>query len=182
MREMCEGHAGDSEFIIVELDFDHNAKKWDVRGIFLSAHCLGNSDGRCKWYRGTGLQQFEWIESPEGFNTPVVWIARGSHAAYPTRASCDSGFWLFDTCDGNRLRIRFPVRTKLQNIGSRSNPFMGETDCVAPGRGGWRSALADSTLKECFWMPNKPFRGWQRSRAGTAPTPYDRHLREAASF
>lgn len=180
--EMCEGHTGDSEFMIVELGFNATTPGWIVQGVFLSAHCHGRSDGRCRWYRDAALHRFQWIGESARRNGPVVWVARGSHAAYPGRGDCDTGFWQFDTCDNNTLAVRFPVRTRAQNLGSRSRPFMGASDCTVPGRGGWLSTLADASVAECFWTSAKPFRGWQRVHQGTPPTPYDRPLRERAGF
>ncbi len=179
--EMCEGHTGDSEFMIVELGLNAPESRVAVEGIFLSAHCHGRSDGRCRWYRGNALKQFEWLDGARR-SAPVVWVARGTHASYPGRADCDSGFWRFDTCDNNSLAVRFPVLTGDQNLGSRPRPFMGAGDCTTPGRGGWRSALADQSLMECFWTSAKPFHGWQRTHAGTAPSSYDRYMRERARF
>lgn len=181
-REMCEGHAGDSEFMIVEIGVNGSETSWVVQGIFLSAHCHGRSDGRCRWYRGAALKRFQGIDQLGGLRAPVVWVARGTHAGYPSRADCDSGHWQFDTCDNNSVAVRFPVARGAQNLGSRSKPFMGAGDCITPGRGGWATKLADHSLMECFWKSAKPFHGWQRRHAGIAPTAYDKYLRERARF
>src|SRR6185503_11588916 len=51
------GHAGDSELILLDVARD-TAGAWRTVGVFLSAHCFGGSDGRCRWFRGAELGDF----------------------------------------------------------------------------------------------------------------------------
>jgi hypothetical protein len=45
-----------------------------------------------------------------------------------------------------------------------------------------RTSGVDRAALECFWDSRAPFRGWQQTRVGTAPTPYARLLEYAAGF
>jgi hypothetical protein len=173
----CAAHAGDSEMIAVELAPSGAAGSWRTTGVFLSAHCYGRSAGRCRWYRGPGLEAFRWAADVP-FGAPRVWVARGKHAHYPTRASCDRGHWSYDTCDGNDTAVRFPIESARQNVGSRARPRHGPGGCVFAGELPLGAAGADASARECIWDPARPFRGWQPDQAGTPPTSYARYLGE----
>ena len=80
----CGAHAGDSELIVVDVVPDSAPRRWRTDGVFLSAHCFGRSDGRCRWYRSDGLRAFAWADSARG-GAPRAWVARGKHAHYPSR-------------------------------------------------------------------------------------------------
>jgi hypothetical protein len=178
---LCESHAGDSEMIAVDLAFDARTGRWTTRRVFLSAHCHGRSDGRCRWYEGRDLERFSWADGvPRG--APVVWVAHGKHAGYPTAAECDTGHWGYDGCRGNRAAYRFPVASPRQNAGSRARPFPhGSGDeCIGVEEAGWGSDAAGGAARECIWDPAARFRGWQGGVAGA--TGYGRYLREVAEF
>jgi hypothetical protein len=173
----CGAHAGDSEMILVDAAPSAEGA-WRVTGIFLSAHCFGRSDGRCRWYRGRELESFEMAES--GSVTPRIWVARGKHANYPSRDACDSGHWFYDSCDGNASALRFPIRSDAQNIGSASRPAHGDA-CVATAQLPLGALGASRDGRECFRDPGRPFTGWQSPANGTA-SPYARYLREIADL
>ena len=170
----CAGHAGDSEFIALDLRRG-SASQFVPEGIFLSAHCFGRSTDNCRWYRGDELDQFEWQDSH-----PMVWVAEGKHANYPTQQSCDAGHWFFDTCDHNDTQIEFPIVSERQNIGSRTQP-VATSGCVDAQHSGWTSRLTDTQATECFWLADHAFTGWQRPAVGAA-TPYERYLSAIARF
>jgi hypothetical protein len=175
---MCRGHAGDSELVLVDAAYDAARRRWKATAVFLSAHCHGTLEDRCRWYRGTALDRFAWVGGAVG-GAPVVWVATGTHANYPTRRSCDRGFWNYDSCDRNRVRLRFPVLSAAQNAGSRHRPFGGRTDaegCIPAPMSG-----PDGDRRECIWSVSGAFHGW-RPPSGEAPTPYGRHLRDYGGF
>ena len=163
----CGGHAGDSELIVVDVA-PTAAGEWRPVGVFLSAHCFGGADGRCRWYRGASLAQLAW----DSTGAPVVWVARGKHANYPSAGSCDRGHWGFDSCDGNTETIRFPIQTMTQNLGSRAVPGPTADGCLSaaqfPPGSPWRAPQG----RECFWDAAQPFRGWQVRHDGAAPSAY----------
>lgn len=180
----CGGHAGDSELVALEVESDGAA--WRTVGVFLSAHCF--DDPACRWRTGDDLAAFRWIGGSEG-GAPIVFVAEGSHAAYPGRTACDRGHGFFDTCDRNRTRFRFPVAAS-RNVGSRAVPAGGPDGCLGPPasivpRGAAptaRDAHDGAGPVECIWAPDRPFRGWQRDDQGTPPTPYGVYLRRVLGW
>jgi hypothetical protein len=177
----CSAHAGDSELIVLDVAPDLATGSWRTVGVFLSAHCFGRSDGRCRWFRGAELRAFAWVDDVAG-GAPRVWVARGKHANYPSRAACDSGHWYSDTCDQNRVAVRFPVRSTEQNLGSRLRPRAAGLGCVAAEGLPLAGEGAHAGARECFWDSAAPFWGWQAERTGTPPTPYAHYLTVIAGF
>ncbi|MEW5926383.1 MAG: hypothetical protein AB1941_02735 [Gemmatimonadota bacterium] len=179
---LCRGHDGDSELIVVDVAFDPRAQRWATERVFLSAHCHGRSDGRCRWFAGRELERFAWAEGrPRG--APVVWVAHGKHGGYPSAAACGGGHWGYDGCGGNRTKSRFPVASPRQNAGSRTRPFPHGrgADCIGADEVGWGSAVPKPGTRECFWDERARFRGW-RAEDGEGATGYARYLREVAGF
>lgn len=177
-RGGCRGHAGDSEFIGVEIQFDESVGRWATRAVFLSAHCFGASDADCRWYRGPDLNTFAWAGAAHA--APTVWVAEGKNANYPTRGRCDRGHWWFDTCERNTLEVRFPVLDQRQNLGSP----LREARCLTLGELGWDTAPpgADAEAVECFG-DETPFRGWAKvpgestqEKPPRGVTPYRRYF------
>lgn len=175
----CSGHAGDSE--LIGLTVTRGGPRWQTVAVFLSAHCFGASATRCRWYVGRALHEFTWAGAPRA--APIIWVAEGKNANYPSRAACDIGHWLLDSCDRNDVAARYPVAA-TRNIGSAAHPIGGNgciarpdvdsSESVKPDpRGG--AALDRADPVECFWS-DVPFTGWQQSTAGAA-TPYVRYLR-----
>lgn len=166
----CRPHAGDSEFIVLELQ----PGKFDtlrVSGVFLSAHCFGRSDDHCRWYRVEDLKAFEWHNS-----TPVIWVAKGRNANYPSKRACDRGHHFLDTCDEAMFRSQFPV-DRGRNIGSERRPAF-EKGCVTAKEVGL--TMVDPNAVECIWDRNARFRGWRSNVAGV--TGYFRYLTEIGGF
>ncbi|MFN2564549.1 MAG: hypothetical protein ABR499_05995 [Gemmatimonadaceae bacterium] len=182
----CSAHDGDSEVVVVEARYDHAIARWITEAVFLSAHCFGRSNGRCRWYEGDMLPRLAWAGGILRA-APRVWVAKGKHGNYPSRAACDTGHWYYDSCDANSVAYRFPISSNAQNIGSRRRP-LPESDgripagCIAADRLLWRASAVDGRAHECFWNPGAPFRGWQSTALGPAPTPYARVLEYAAQF
>ena len=142
-------------------------------GVPLAA-CPAASDGGCRWYRGRALERFAWAGA-----APVVWVAEGRHASYPSREACDRGHHGIDTCDRNALRRPFPVE-EGRNVGSEAAPGPAGADgegCVTGAAVGPRGAVVPDAV-ECFWS-ERPFRGWQGRGEGV--TPYLRYLRHLAT-
>lgn len=172
LRGGCAPHAGDSEFIAVDVSADTSAIGWRVDQVFLSAHCFGNGDDDCRWHAPAELQ---WLDQ-----TPFVWVAEGKNANYRSRSACDSGHWYFDTCDRNERSIRFPIASPTQNIGSASAPFPQHLDdpgCVATTEA---PLLPASDGIECIWT-DSIFHGWRDASEGGS-TGYRRYLVDVAQF
>jgi hypothetical protein len=168
----CAPHAGDSEFIVIELQPEATSLPlWSVAAVFLSAHCFGDHGEHCRWYRDRELRAFDWSDT-----APVIWVAEGRHANFPSRTSCDRGLHFLDTCDAHDARFRFPI-ADARNIGSRAHPPR-PGGCVTGAE--LRAPGAASETIECFWRFDTPFRGWQLGAAGV--TPYARYLTEIGGF
>lgn len=188
----CSPHSGDSELIAVSVVRERETARadvgahgaggrgsaesnsraiWRTTAVFLSSHCFGPSAVNCRWYDDASLARVEWAAAPRG--APVVWVAEGRNANYLSRAACDAGHWLFDTCDRNDVALRYPVESH-RNIGSAAQPIGGD-GCVSRAElAGGRAADAQTAV-ECFWS-DVAFTGWQRPAQGAA-TPYVRYLR-----
>jgi hypothetical protein len=181
-RRGCSAHAGDSELIVVQVQPDPRARRWFADAIFLSAHCFGRSGGRCRWYDGDDLLHFQWVDNVRG-GAPRVWVAKGKHANYPSRAECDTGHWYYDSCDRNDAAYRFPITSIHQNIGSRRRPLPAgdAAGCINAPSPPPRSLSVDHRALECLWGSTTGFSGWQRTRRGYGATPYGRVL-AAAGF
>ena len=173
----CGAHAGDSEIVLVDVA-PGDAGRWATTGVFLSAHCFGRSDGRCRWFRGDELRAFAWAgDTVRG--APRVWVARGKHGGYPTRAACDGGHWGLDSCDGNGESYRFPILSARQNLGSREHPGPTADGCLTSASLAFPGAAPGA--RECPWDEAQPFRGWQSPGAGAASS-YARYLARIAAF
>ncbi|MGQ0560865.1 MAG: hypothetical protein ACT443_03210 [Gemmatimonadota bacterium] len=166
----CSPHAGDSEFIVVELT-DTGGQDWTVSGVFLSAHCFGRSGESCRWYRGHELGSFEFAGAQ-----PVVWVSEGRNANYASKRECDGGHHSLDTCDHQDHRYAFPI-DPLRNLGSKAFPA-GQRGCVSGSE--LEDTSVDSNVVECFWRPDRRFGGWQKDAPGV--TGYFRYLTEIAGF
>jgi hypothetical protein len=175
--EGCSAHAGDSELMVVQVRPGARTRRWVAEAIFLSAHCFGSSGGRCRWYTGGDLRHFRWVDDVRG-GAPRVWVAKGKHANYPSRAECDTGHWYYDTCDDNDVVYRFPITSIRQNIGSRRRPLpAGDgAGCVKRPPSGPRSSAVNDAALECVWDRRTRFTGWQRDRPRGGATPYARVL------
>lgn len=168
----CSPHAGDSEFIVVEVRSTPDARTWIAERLFLSAHCFGRSESRCRWYEAEELGEFQWSAG-----APTIWVAEGRHANYPSERACDEGHHSIDTCDRHDTSLRFPVTAHVQNIGSAGRPFPA-TGCITGRMTG--SSLAVPDAEECVWTIGALFRGWQAVEGGV--TGYWRYLHEVAEM
>lgn len=162
----CRPHAGDSEAVIVEVRFDGTRAAWLPTAIFLSAHCFESDSKTCRWYEGAELEAFGWRGT-----SPVVWVASGRHANYPSRGACDAGHYWLDDCPPDALPVRYPVASE-RNVGNPEAPI-GDEGCVSLPADLDSSMVATGAI-ECFWS-DRAFRGWQGD-AHPGVTPYRRYL------
>jgi hypothetical protein len=176
----CAGHIGDSEAILLEISRTGHYSQWVLAGVFLSAHCFSRSTGDCRWYRGRALDRFEWVNDHDR-TAPVIWVAEGRQANYPTRSACDAGHSSIDTCDRNGYAYRFPIRL-AGNIGSASHPLGDADGCVHARDIESASGLPSPAAVECFWSRDARFRGWMPVRDVPGTTPYARYLFDIGGF
>jgi len=154
----CEGHSGDSEFILVDVSYDVLSSHWVTDHVFLSAHCGEPVTGyNCQWY---STASFQWRDGHRQ-GAPKVWVAEGKHSDYRTQDMCNSGALGMDECSYNTAEQVFPIVYGQQNVGSRSVPLR---DC-GPAFSG--SPETSSGGYECTWtkpFPYDRFNGWQWER------------------
>ena len=153
------GHEGDSEFMMVSVQYNPATQHWEVRDVFLSAHHGSLPPfGRDSWSDRDGVQY-----PTRHFGYPRVWIAQGKHANYVSQEACE---WLLagvkvDNCTGNqslgRLRI-YPNR----NVGSQ---FL---DLMPNGVPSENPSIRDISVKEYFYT-RIYFRGWHAGAQGVTP-------------
>lgn len=182
--ETCGGHAGDSEWIRLDIRYNATSQHWYVAGALYSAHewhvdfqLLTDSTLRSvpeSW--PSYAADVEYIDKRGGY--PRAYVADRKHANYPTRQFCndhggvDQGVnSASDSCTLPRTLERLEV-SMAQNIGSRAYPFI---NCVAtqrldhPSYGGGK--------QECYWSSWANFAGWfNTSGGGGSADPYGIHL------
>jgi hypothetical protein len=151
-ENLCQGHLGDSEFVVVDLIYSSITQHWMVQRVFFSAH-YGTLTDR------SSLVAFRDLEYPDDTyrGYPRVWVAESKHANYPTRRACGSGT-LPDDCQGNstlrEVRVRY---SPFYNIGSRVVNLVNKAEspgsCVT-------SASPFRPGVECFWLKEYEFFGW----------------------
>jgi hypothetical protein len=146
------GHLGDSEFIMIGVEFNGATRHWQVREAYLSAHAETLSDSS------------DYIGSPSLLEYPVrplayprVWIVRAKHANYRSQSECGDGAFGFDDCHGNTQVGRMLIY-RNRNVGSRfldrfPTGVMAEN---ATYRDIWRTEFFYTSRKFRGWQPNFP--------------------------
>lgn len=164
------GHAGDSEWIRLDVKYNFDTQHWYLADAKFSAHTWHvdfslrstdsslyvstSSDGG-----GPNLTR-NFIEYPGGRGGyPRAYAADRKHANYPTEAYCDGPGVVggADDCTHPRYLARLVV-VPSTNIGSRLAPFL---DCITTQR--TDHPAYGLGRQECYWT-NSPspgqFRGW----------------------
>ena len=135
-------HHGDSEFIILDV-VNTGGSFWAIWTATLSAHWDGEASSAATY-------SYDALEYTRGYRQrPRIWVARGKHANYRSKSTCNSGGWgNTDTCDGAYEGWDTEVRAS-DNLGNYYDTpgVFDETrqllNCVGSRLG--RPAI------ECFW-------------------------------
>jgi hypothetical protein len=157
----CEGHHGDSEHVIMDVYYNWTTKHWLLDHFELSHHAgyIKGNKSATKGYP-TGFHYSRRLGAD-----PIIWVAQGKHANYPTQAACDAGngggylvdlVVSFDTCGGNNNFFR-ATTGGTRNIGSNT---VRRIDCVDSEVFGYQTPQR----QECIWTGAK-FTGWQLDRS-----------------
>lgn len=166
----CEGHPGDSEFIIVYVGPApgyENAARWYLNHATLSAHWRSLVNETATYgeaaltYYGTARVR------------PYVWVAEDKHANYRSKSVCDAGANYYDNCDSP-----LPVTSPGQNVEVLTSANLGQW--FAPFIGGPGSPVYSRLGMpgvEYFWDPSRPFVGWNHRTGAAASSPYYESLR-----
>jgi hypothetical protein len=163
-QNYCDGHEGDSEFIVAEIDFDASTSHWVLERMYLSSH-YGTGNSASDWY---GAGDFSYPDRDRWY--PRVFVARGKHANYTSKKKCEETVWKFpfwyqrDNCSyTNPREARVEVGLD-RNLGSRAVPAndiplgsQGNTGTCVTSAGRY----AGNGLQECYWRSGIGFGGWQ---------------------
>jgi hypothetical protein len=166
----CDGHHGDSEHIVLTLSYNSTTRHW-----LLDRAALSHHDGYIQTTKPKGAlyPSMQWGNKIGG--APLIWVAQGKHANYPTQAACDAGngggflidlVFSYDTCSGNNS-FYTPNSGGQRNIGSQLQQLKG---CVPSENPFYQVPRRE----ECFWSASR-FYGWQIDRT-TSSTGYRAHL------
>jgi hypothetical protein len=141
----CAGHYGDSEAILLEVQYVSATQHWVLRRARLSQHGDLITIGQGP----KGYPTLQYPERSGGY--PRIYVSQGKHANYPSDATCDSGGTLgVDNCSSNTY-ARVAVAAN-GDIGSSSQHLI---DCVAS-----TNPLYAGRAPECYWTGLR-FNGWQ---------------------
>jgi len=161
------GHAGDSEFIGVKVDFNTTSNHWLTQSVFLSAHCGADiagipTDANCR------LLPASWFAYPtKNLGAPVVWVSAEKHANYRNHDDCISAYSgtpYVEWCEINAPTVRYPATYVWQNIGSRAVPMPWSTSSCPNATYSYPSGYTtDPNRRECIWSNEsvRGFCGWQ---------------------
>lgn len=166
----CDGHHGDSESITLTATYNESSQHWVLTQASLSRHkgYIVLSTGPNGY--PSDLQYVNRVGAD-----PIIWVANGKHANYPSQADCDDGgtrffpiylVFSFETCQGVHSTFRAEFGGQ-RNIGSDNIRLI---DCVTSENPFYQSP----TREECLWTGNR-FYGWQLDHT-TSSDPYSARL------
>lgn len=157
------GHAGDSEFAMVEVMYYQGLGHWVLQQIWLSAHYGEGPVDRSRWVDASSV---EYPDRPFGY--PRIWASKKKHANYATLSMCGSGQFESQCTFFSQYVERFAI-TASRNAGSRHADFL---QCI-PSYGD----NAVSGRCESFYT-RRPFNGWYPAglQYGNGVTPYSKIL------
>ncbi|MDZ4258967.1 MAG: hypothetical protein U0974_10230 [Gemmatimonadales bacterium] len=151
--ESCQGHAGDSEFVLLDVRYDWDSQHWVLDNAILSTHGSG------RILTTTGGQyppQFTYPEKKGGY--PQIWVSNGKHANYESKSACDNGgSFNSDDCGGSRVLARANVMASGGNIGNHDVHLIDGVTCINPEH---PAILFGSGCGMEYYFTDVPFRGW----------------------
>ncbi|HEY8197321.1 MAG TPA: hypothetical protein VIG04_10100 [Gemmatimonadales bacterium] len=152
----CDGHHGDSEHVALTVFYDLATEHWVVNTIHLSHHTNYLIGQPTSQSYPTGI-----LYNKPGLG-PVIWVAEGKHANYPSQATCEAGtgggflidaIFSYDTCGNNNSFFTLTAPAS-RNVGSAR---VRSIDCVLSQNPFYQDPPHP---QECFWS-NAKFTGWQ---------------------
>jgi hypothetical protein len=150
---VCDGHFGDSEFVVAYVSYNEDTEHWTLEALFTSAHYLK------EWwiftFDSSAYTSWESIAFPSKSRWyPRVFVARSKHGNFISQAACNAGCWGTDDCTDNSDNGRIEV-DYYRNVGSGSHPLIESASSVDPYVYGGT---------EYFWI-DSPFCGWDEDSA-----------------
>lgn len=153
---LCNGHNGDSEWIILTLTYNGSTQHWVLNSAMISAH----EHVHYAWGYELGYADLEYPDREGGY--PRVYVSQKKHANYFTRSACNNGGPVVpilsaeintDDCGLVDSEVRLEWSNWF-NIGSNSSRLI---DCVQSRSPGYE--YYGSGRQECLWS-SVDFRGW----------------------
>lgn len=179
----CHGHAGDSEFIRLDVKYNSSTMHWYVVDAMYSAHTSHvhfdlQADSSLKQVSCSGSPCYMVYPSGKKGHYPQAFAADWKHANYPSDATCDAGgTGNSDDCSTPRTTTRLEVGYDA-NIGSREYPLIAT--CVGTARTDHPAYGGSNT--ECYWGTT-PFKGWFTvGSGGSTADPYGPILEDYFGF
>lgn len=113
----CDGHFGDSEFIVMTIAYGNINDHWALEQAFLSAHwnTSVNSSEHVLHDELSYPSNRRWY--------PRIYVARDKHANYKSKDACNAGALWTDTCVNNLDDVRFAIN-RYRNVGSRNGQLI----------------------------------------------------------
>lgn len=162
----CNGHNGDGEFVVEEVNYDEDTSHWVLTYAFLSAHWTDKTDASA----GVGPNALQFPEVSQGY--PLIWVSEGKHANYVSRDACNDGH--AETCEANPFRGTRLAFDGTHNIGSIQANLISPRSCVTGGP--YHVQSPDAYGVECFWEggdePSYRFSGWAPAHQSTDAQAY----------
>lgn len=147
----CRGHYGDSEWVILDVQYNSETEHWVLKHAFYSQH------GGYGWFFDDAPgypTELQYPAHPGAY--PRVFVAFNKHANYESIQACNSGgFFGFDVCFWDSQQ-RVSV-TPWTGLGSRHLHTSGQ-DCMASSN----PIYSGNGETECYWTVRE-FGGWQGS-------------------
>jgi hypothetical protein len=102
---VCEGHYGDSEYIVLDVYYDDATQHWVLGTAYYSAHGTPNT-----YDRGTHSHPPALTYPDNGGAYPRAYVSYGKHANYASISECNAGGFLgLDQCLGPWSYARVPT-------------------------------------------------------------------------
>jgi len=146
---ICQGHYGDSEWILLKVEYDSETEHWVLKLAEYSQHSTAG------WYEATTKAYPTALVYPTHIGAyPRAYVSVNKHANYPNPDACDDGgFWGFDYCFLDSYE-RVTV-TPWSGLGSRQLHAVSQ-DCIASSN----PIYSGNGETECYWTVRE-FGGWQ---------------------
>lgn len=152
---LCTGHHGDSEHIVLDLRYNTTTKHWYLVSGRLSVHTsfISLTPGPAGYPTTVTYPQ-----TPGGY--PQVFVARQKHANYPSRAACNSGGTLAsDDCAPNDQSF-WPEVLANRNLGGSGRRLVDKVYSTY-------AFYQNPVRYELMWSGAR-FYGWQQDHSTSA--------------
>lgn len=153
----CAGHYGDSEWIVLDVQYDGSSHHWVLKTAYYSQH-----ESMATYGQGANEYPTQLYYPSHAGVYPRSWVAFGKHANYGSLSECNAGGQLgYDSCTLANSSVRVTAGDNL-NLGSRGTHTTAQ-DCMISSN----PVLAPYGYTECYWT-NQSFGGWSGSIPNSA--------------